>query len=312
VLLWGLVAWMCAGIGLTALAFNLFVRDEADAVVVETIGPVSEPHKGFDFGTGMTPAFRVAFKNQGSTQVEHVWVNVTLRLSADPLPVRLPIDHTQDIQLPPITPSGRQFKEAIFHKPLNKDDVAALNVGALKFHVFGSLKYGSGPYVEFCRVFNPELGRPGGRPYLPPDMIFEPCPTPDAAARLALEKLAEETALQTRPYVDVVNPVLSPLVVGQNPVAHVTIKNTGKTPAVDVMVGARLQVGDFPLFTNIAYEAIDGPRVTLGSGEQAQMQISSDTVLTAAELAGLKTGMNSSFPRLSRLMSPGRRSSGSC
>ena len=81
------------------------------------------------------------------------------------------------------------------------------------------------------------------------------------------------------------------LVAGQTPVVRVTIKNTGKTPAVDVMVGARVQIGDFPLFTDTKYEAIDAPRVTLGAEQSATVDISADHPLTEDELAGLNSGM---------------------
>jgi len=110
-------------------------------------------------------------------------------------------------------------------------------------------------------------------------------------ARLALEKLTAQNEQQLRPYIDALNPMLSPLVVGRAPVVRVTIKNTGKTPAVDVMVGSRVQVGDFPLFTDTKYEAIDAPRATLGAGQSATVDIPSDHPLTEDELAGLKSGM---------------------
>lgn len=97
---------------------------------------------------------------------------------------------------------------------------------------------------------------------------------------------------QSRPHIDVVGPILlEELAIGQTPVVGVTLKNTGRTPAVDVMAGSRVQVGDFPLFTDTKYVAVDGPRVTLGAGQSATVHIPADHPLTEDELAGLTSGM---------------------
>jgi hypothetical protein len=112
----------------------------------------------------------------------------------------------------------------------------------------------------------------------------------DQFARLA-SQLAEQKELELRPYIDISNPILEPLVVGQLPMVRVTIRNTGRTPAVDVIVGSRVQVGDFPLFTDTRYFAIDGPRVTLGAGQSATTDIPADHALTKQELEGLNSGM---------------------
>ena len=114
---------------------------------------------------------------------------------------------------------------------------------------------------------------------------------PDSAER-ALRHLAEQTALQTRPYIDVLGASLDYLAVGNVPSARVTIKNSGRTPAVDVMVGSRLQIGDFPLFTDTAYEAIDGPRISIGADGQAVIPVVRDNApMTETEWAGIKSGM---------------------
>lgn len=70
----------------------------------------------------------------------------------------------------------------------------------------------------------------------------------ERATASTAEPVGRETEI--RPYIDVLNPVLSPLAVGQTPIVRVTIKNTGKTPAVDVIIGSRVQIGDFPLFAD--------------------------------------------------------------
>ncbi|MSO46256.1 MAG: hypothetical protein EXQ59_05765, partial [Acidobacteria bacterium] len=71
-----------------------------------------------------------------------------------------------------------------------------------------------------------------------------------AEARTALSRDVDLRAAEIRPYIDVFNPVVvAPLALGQTPVVRVSLKNTGRTPAVDVTVGSRVQVGDFPLFT---------------------------------------------------------------
>jgi hypothetical protein len=116
-------------------------------------------------------------------------------------------------------------------------------------------------------------------------------PRQDDTARIALKNLVEQNEIQSRPYIDAIDPVLSPLIVGQTAVVRVTIKNTGKTPAVDVMVGSRVQIGDFPLFTDTNYQAIDAPRVTLGAGQSATIDTPADQPLTEDELVGLKSGM---------------------
>jgi hypothetical protein len=151
----------------------------ADFLIMERIGPVSEPWKGFDFGAGFTPAFRVSFFNNGPDPIKDAKVNVNMLLAQEPLKDSLIIDAAKDEQLLSIAPFERQFLERIYPRKLTPEDTIPLNQEppTFKFYVYGSFRYGTHQDRFFCRVFNPMLGKENGRPYLLPDNIFEPCST---------------------------------------------------------------------------------------------------------------------------------------
>jgi hypothetical protein len=101
---------------------------------------------------------------------------------------------------------------------------------------------------------------------------------------------AEPFKVAGRPDIVVLDPALTPLVVGQPALVTVTLSNTGKTPAVDVQSGTRLQIGDMPLVPDTAYPPSGNSPITVGSNMRATITLRSDHPVTQDEFNGLVEG----------------------
>jgi hypothetical protein len=95
-------------------------------------------------------------------------------------------------------------------------------------------------------------------------------------------------SIADRPYIDVLNPTLAPLAVGQVPAVAITLENTGNTPAVDIQVAARLRIGAIPLFPADSYPIPEDRPITLGRGQRFKLVITGEHPLSADELDGLR------------------------
>jgi hypothetical protein len=93
-----------------------------------------------------------------------------------------------------------------------------------------------------------------------------------------------------RPYLSVVGTKLDPLIVGKIPVMRVRIKNTGQTPATDVLIGSKLQIGGTGFFPDGGYVA-ESDRVTIGNGQTIETAVPDDSPLTPEHLDGIKSGV---------------------
>lgn len=101
-----------------------------------------------------------------------------------------------------------------------------------------------------------------------------------------------QTEIAARPTIDIVNPRLAPLTIGQVPTVTVTLVNHGPVPAMDVQTGSRLEIGSVPLFMDVEYGPTDGRPVTIGgNGGSVSMDVPGDHPLTSTELADLQTEM---------------------
>jgi hypothetical protein len=97
--------------------------------------------------------------------------------------------------------------------------------------------------------------------------------------------------VENRPYLSIAAVRTSPFVVGKPFSVAVTVENTGQTPAVDVLAGTMVQIGDVGFFPDGGYQAVDVSRLTLGSGQHVELTLYRNAPITTTEFEGIQSGL---------------------